>query len=75
MYPHRINQDGTIDSICTRCYATVGTSKTEDDLKRMETAHVCESGRLRYYKEQRKRLKRPPHTKSLQKVALPFEDL
>jgi len=68
MYPHRINHDGTIDSICTRYYASVGTSTTENDLKRMEAAHICEPGRLRYYKEQRMRLKRPPHSESLQKV-------
>jgi len=44
MYPHRINHDGTIDSICTRYYASVGTSTTENDLKRMEAAHARRLG-------------------------------
>jgi hypothetical protein len=41
-FPHRTNHNGTIDSICPRCYATVGTSTWESDLEHLEAAHVCE---------------------------------
>lgn len=53
-FPHRINRDGTIDSICPHCYVTIGTSTWEADLERMEAAHVCEPARLSYYEERRK---------------------
>ena len=45
-FPHRMNKDGTTDSICPRCFATVGRSTWEADLDRMEAAHVCEPSRL-----------------------------
>jgi hypothetical protein len=50
-YPHRMNKNGTIDSICPRCYATIGTSMWESDLESMEAAHVCEPSRLSYFEE------------------------
>jgi hypothetical protein len=66
-FPHRINRDGTIDSICSLCYETIGTSTTETDLERMEAAHACEPGRLHYYEEQREEAaKRPPRNESSQ---------
>jgi len=64
MFPHRINHDGTIDSICSRCYITVGTSSSVDDLERMESAHLCDPERLRFYEEPRETPKRPPRKKS-----------
>jgi len=45
-FPHRMNKDGTIDSICPRCFATVGCSTWEADLDRLEAAHICEPARL-----------------------------
>jgi hypothetical protein len=54
-FPHRTNPDRTIDLICPRCFVTVGTSKREADLKRMEAAHICEPWRLRLYESVRKR--------------------
>jgi hypothetical protein len=47
--PHRANRDGTIDSICPRCYATIGTSMWEAELERMEAAHVCDADRVEYF--------------------------
>lgn len=41
MFPHRRNLDGTIDSICTMCFATVATKGHESDLKAAEDAHLC----------------------------------
>jgi hypothetical protein len=49
MYPreydpfvHRANRDGTTDSICTCCFATVCTSTWETDLAGAERDHVCD---------------------------------
>ena len=47
-FPHRANRDGTIDSICPRCFVTVGTSNWEPELERLESAHVCEPSGLSY---------------------------
>jgi hypothetical protein len=41
-FPHRRNVDGTHDSICTMCLATVATVKREWELTRYESVHVCE---------------------------------
>jgi hypothetical protein len=45
-FPHRMNIDGTIDSICPHCFVTIGCSTWEADLDRMEAAHICEPARL-----------------------------
>src|SRR5579863_2312785 len=41
-FPHRHNGDGTYDSICTVCLATVATSQNEAELRVQEEAHVCD---------------------------------
>ena len=41
-YPHRLNRDGTIDSICPVCFLTIGTSLWEADLETLEAEHCCE---------------------------------
>lgn len=41
-YPHRLNRDGTIDSICPSCYLTIGRSMWEAELESLEAAHRCE---------------------------------
>lgn len=53
-FPHRMNKNGTIDSICPRCFTTVGCSTWEADLDRMEAAHVCEPARLACFTEHRR---------------------
>ena len=45
-YAHRTNKDGTIDSICKKCFATVGTSEKTEQLEEIESKHDCESWRL-----------------------------
>jgi hypothetical protein len=40
-FPHRHNADGTHDSICCRCYATIATEHDQDDLLAQEAEHVC----------------------------------
>ena len=42
-FPHRLNaDDGTYDSICTACFATVGTDRDETKLRTYELAHACD---------------------------------
>jgi len=45
-FPHRHNADGTHDSICTVCLATVATVQNELELAGLESAHVCEPANL-----------------------------
>ena len=45
-FSHRRNKDGTIDSICTRCYVTVGTALNESELPKIEHSHTCDPGWL-----------------------------
>lgn len=40
-FVHRQNKDGTIDSICRRCFRTVATALTEEELRPGEEAHRC----------------------------------
>jgi len=44
-FPHRRNWDGTFDSICPSCFATIATTETEAELAMAEDKHVCD----RYY--------------------------
>ncbi len=46
-YAHRRNHDGTLDSICKRCYLTVARAYREGDLAPMETRHVCQPAERR----------------------------
>jgi hypothetical protein len=41
LYAHRRKEDGTHDSICLACLATIATQKNEDSLEREEEEHVC----------------------------------
>ena len=45
-FPHRRNQDGSFDSICTVCFNTVGTADLEEKLQLLESAHVCHGCQL-----------------------------
>lgn len=55
-FPHRWNKDGTIDSICRCCFATIGSSTREATLQRIECAHVCDPVRLYDLNERVKRI-------------------
>ncbi len=46
LFPHRMNSDGSYDSICTKCYATVSSSEHEEDLTAQEELHVCDPVRV-----------------------------
>jgi hypothetical protein len=41
-YPHRRNRDGSFDSICLNCFATLATAKTEAELLELDQAHICQ---------------------------------
>jgi hypothetical protein len=38
---HRQNNDGTFDSICCSCFATIATTKDEHQLEAFEQRHDC----------------------------------
>jgi len=40
-FPHRHNRDGSRDSICISCNATVAFAQNEADLAQHEQDHVC----------------------------------
>jgi hypothetical protein len=39
---HRLNRDGTFDSICTRCIKTIASHYSEPPLTVFEQRHKCE---------------------------------
>jgi hypothetical protein len=41
-FPHRKNNNGTIDSICPVCFVTVHTAEREEELASFERAHTCD---------------------------------
>jgi hypothetical protein len=43
-FPHQQNDDGSHDSICLCCFATVATVQDESQLSIHEIAHVCDAG-------------------------------
>jgi hypothetical protein len=49
-FPHRRHKDGTIQSICLKCLATVAISRDESELTELDKAHFCsaieEHGRI-----------------------------
>lgn len=40
-FAHRVNNNGTVDSICLRCFGTVASLPKEMDLEQKEHAHTC----------------------------------
>jgi hypothetical protein len=37
----RQNTDGTVDSICLKCFMTVSNAESEADQARLEENHIC----------------------------------
>lgn len=62
-YPRRSNEDGSIDSICPRCFITVATSYCATDLDQVEAAHDCAPERLEYYQSTRQTTTKKPVSK------------
>jgi hypothetical protein len=46
LFHHRRNVNGSYDSICPVCFATVCHSKVKAELAELELAHVCDSSYL-----------------------------
>jgi hypothetical protein len=63
-FPHRTNPDGTIDSICLRCFATIGNAHSETRLEQMEADHLCDRAQLLYFDEAAAGAKQPPGIES-----------
>ena len=42
VFAHRENRDGTFDSICMKCFATVASSLKEAELEQGEQKHWCD---------------------------------
>ena len=40
-FQHRSHPDGTVDSICLRCYRTVDSASDEHWLAKPESTHIC----------------------------------
>jgi hypothetical protein len=45
-FPHRLNPNGTYDSICKECHLTVASSQDESKLASSERDHACNPIRL-----------------------------
>jgi hypothetical protein len=50
-FVHRSNRNGTTDSICRECFATVATAIWEADLERSERAHACDPWTVERFKK------------------------
>ena len=48
---HRLNEDGTIDSICRDCFVTIATALSESNLDCEERKHRCDPSLLERYKK------------------------
>ena len=46
-FPHKLNRDGTYDSICLQCFATVATAPVSSDLDRYDLEHKCDESASR----------------------------
>jgi hypothetical protein len=44
--PHRRNRDGSYDSICLSCFATIASGKSEAELWKDDRAHTCKPSTL-----------------------------
>jgi len=49
-FSHRHNSDGTVDSICRECFATVAKAQNESELHLQEHWHTCEPEIVAWYK-------------------------
>ena len=52
VFIHRMESDGSVESICPVCFETVGRHERGEDLARAEHAHACDPdglGKLAYF--------------------------
>lgn len=53
-FAHRANPDGSVDSICPRCFVTLASANDEPDLALKEQHHVCDPFLVAHYEFFRK---------------------
>lgn len=53
-YPHRRNPDGSFDSICPECFATIARAQSEVELVWHERNHRCKPEELERFRAMRK---------------------
>ncbi|WP_109489051.1 hypothetical protein [Occallatibacter savannae] len=51
---HRINEDGSIDSICRDCFVTIATGRSRLELAPQEQQHTCEPMTIQRYEGYKK---------------------
>jgi hypothetical protein len=52
VFIHRMDPDGSFESICPVCFETAGRQDREEDLERAEQGHACDPdglGKLAYF--------------------------
>ena len=42
-FTHRTNEDGSVHSYCSRCFATIADSNSEAQLQAAEREHKCDA--------------------------------
>jgi hypothetical protein len=57
---HRLNRDGSFDSICIHCFATIASSRREQDLELAERNHICDPDTLKRILQRSSRATDPP---------------
>lgn len=50
-FMRRENTNGTLDSICCKCFVTVATARSEFELSAPERSHECDPILLKHWKE------------------------
>ncbi len=56
-FSHRLNSDGTVDSICHQCFATVAKEMRESDLCSKERLHACNPATVEWYRGMAQKLR------------------
>jgi hypothetical protein len=47
-FARRLNSNSTTDSICLKCFRTIATAKSIEELEERERAHACEPLEIRF---------------------------
>ncbi|MGA2848569.1 MAG: hypothetical protein ABSE46_06215 [Terracidiphilus sp.] len=61
-FPHRLNPNGSYDSICTECHLTVASSRDEAALANYEQDHACNPIRIYQLAEDQSQAGRPSYS-------------
>lgn len=56
-FSHRPNSDGTVDSICHQCFATVANEAKESDLCSKEREHSCNPATVEWFRSPARKLR------------------